>query len=186
MKIYFLSKNEHKLREIRSFLEPYGFEVEIMFEDKVEIQSDSLAEIVKKAVEFVGRRKYAFFAEDAGLFIDHLNGFPGPYSSYVYKTIGIDGILKLMLGVEDRKATFRSAIALFHPKLDEIKVFEGHVEGVISTEKRGTEGFGFDPIFIPRGESRTFAEMSLEEKNRYSHRARAVKKMLDFLLEFKF
>ncbi|RLE90541.1 MAG: non-canonical purine NTP pyrophosphatase, partial [Thermoprotei archaeon] len=105
MKIYFLSKNEHKLREIRSFLEPYGFEVEIMFEDKMEIQSDSLAEIVKKAVEFVGRRKYAFFAEDAGLFIDHLNGFPGPYSSYVYKTIGIDGILKLMLGVEDRKAT---------------------------------------------------------------------------------
>ena len=186
MKIYFLSKNEHKLREIRSFLEPYGFEVEIMFEDKVEIQSDNLVEIVRKAVEFIGRRKYAFFAEDAGLFIDHLNGFPGPYSSYVYKTIGIDGILKLMLGVKNRKATFRSAIALFHPELDEIKVFEGHVEGVISMEKRGAGGFGFDPIFIPRGESRTFAEMSLEEKNRYSHRARAVKKMLDFLLEFKF
>lgn len=186
MKIYFLSKNEHKLREIRRFLEPYGFEVEIMFEDKVEIQSDNLAEIVKKAVEFVGRRDHAFFAEDAGLFIDHLNGFPGPYSSYVYKTIGIDGILKLMLGVKNRKATFRSAIALFHPELDEIKVFEGDVEGVISTEKRGAGGFGFDPIFIPRGESRTFAEMSLEEKNKYSHRARAVKKMLDFLLELKF
>ena len=118
--------------------------------------------------------------EDAGLFIEALKGFPGPYSSYVYKTLGVQGILKLMEGVKRREAYFLSAIAYAEPGL-EPKVFLGKVEGFIVPEARGSKGFGFDPIFQPKGSEKTFAEMGVEEKNRFSHRAKALSALAEWL-----
>jgi XTP/dITP diphosphohydrolase len=121
-----------------------------------------------------------FIKDDSGLFIDALKGFPGVYSSYVQKSIGNEGILRLMDGVENRAAYFRTVIGLFIPEKG-ISLFSGECRGSISSEIRGKQGFGYDPIFIPDGEDRTFAEMSLEEKNNISHRIRAIKGLVNFL-----
>ncbi len=113
--------------------------------------------------------------EDSGLYIRALNGFPGPYSSYVYKTIGYFGILKLMEDVTDRGAHFKSVVAFYDGNI--YKIFIGTVYGEIINDARGYYGFGFDPIFKPEGSTRkTFAEMSLKEKCMYSHRAKSITK----------
>jgi len=181
LRLYFVTGNEHKLEEARSILAPYGIEVVRMPEKKLEVQSDCLEEIARIAAESVGRRDLLFFVEDAGLFIPALNGFPGPYSSYVYRTIGLRGLLKLMEDVTDRSAIFRSVVALNVPQVG-IKTFVGEVYGTIASDIRGTHGFGFDPIFIPHGSSKTFAEMTLNEKNKVSHRAASLTKMAIWLI----
>ena len=109
-----------------------------------------------------------------------MNGFPGPYSSYVYKTLGLNGILKLLDGIENRRAYFRAVAVLEHPVLGE-QVFEGIVYGRIAHYPRGTGGFGFDPIFVPEGEEKTFAELPVSDKNKYSHRARAFRKLFEWI-----
>jgi XTP/dITP diphosphohydrolase len=114
--------------------------------------------------------------EDAGLFVDPLNGFPGPYAAYVYRTIGNQGLLKLMENVETRKARFESVIAYLSKGLKSPKCFSGQVQGEIVTEQKrgnGNSGFGFDPIFKPLRANKAFAEMSILEKNGFSHRAEA-------------
>jgi XTP/dITP diphosphohydrolase len=140
----------------------------------IEIQSDSLEEIAKFSVEHAYSILHSpCFVEDAGIFILALNGFPGPYSKFVFKTIGNDGVLKLLRGVKDRRARFSSAVGYFDGR-DEPKVFSAHVIGEVTQKPRGNKGFGFDPIFVPRGSKKTFAEMSVEEKNEFSHRAKAI------------
>ena len=114
--------------------------------------------------------------EDAGLFVEALNGFPGPYSKYVYTTVGIKGILNLMKNVTNRSAYFMSAVSFGNPN-EEPFCFVGKADGKLSLDERGTSGFGYDPIFIPsEGDGRTFAEMTTDEKNGYSHRAKALRK----------
>jgi XTP/dITP diphosphohydrolase len=142
---------------------------------KLEVQSESLEEIALTAARHAYKRaRVPLIVDDSGLFIEHLKGFPGPYSSYAYKTIGIYGILKLLEGVKDRRACFKAVIAAVIPPYE--KVFRGTSCGTIAREPRGSGGFGFDPIFEPEGGGgRTFAEMSLEEKNMLSHRARAAR-----------
>lgn len=180
--VYVISKNPGKLREIRLVLEKFGFEVKPLEERKLEVQSESLEEIAKVAAEhLLGRAPEPFVVEDSGLFIASLKGFPGPYSSYVYRTIGCEGVLKLMKGVEDRRAKFVCAAALGFEGA--VHVFRGEVEGTISYEPKGQGGFGFDPIFIPLGCSRTFAEMTVEEKCSISHRSRALELLAKFLLQ---
>ncbi|PVU68179.1 hypothetical protein DDW01_00505 [Sulfolobus sp. SCGC AB-777_G05] len=105
---------------------------------------------------------------------------PGPYTNYVRRTIGLEGVLKLMQGVKNRKAYFSTVMCYISES--DLKIFEGRVYGKISSEIRGEGGFGFDPIFIPDGEDRTFAEMRIEEKNKYSHRSNAFKKFIDYYL----
>jgi len=117
--------------------------------------------------------------EDSGLFIEKLNGFPGPYSSYVYRKIGCDGILKLLEGEKERDAKFVSIVGFKKDKL--IRIFKGEIVGKISYKKKGTHGFGFDPIFMPENIEKTFAEMNLEEKNLWSHRGRAFKALGEWL-----
>ncbi|MEM0351350.1 MAG: XTP/dITP diphosphatase, partial [Archaeoglobaceae archaeon] len=142
-----------------------------------EPQGSSLEEIAIKSAKNLAREiNSPFFIEDSGLFIESLNGFPGPYSSYVFKTIGNDGILKLMEGVENRKAYFKAVIAYFDGS--KILTFDGIVYGEIAREMRGKKGFGFDPIFLYG--DRTFAEMG-EEKNLVSHRRRALEKFFKYL-----
>ncbi len=181
--LWLATGNRHKLEEARAALEPLGVAVEPLEAEKLEIQSESLEEIALFAarIAYASNPRPAVAVEDAGLFVKALNGFPGPYSSYTYKTLGVEGLLKLLEGVEDRRACFRSAVALVGPGYE--KVFTGEACGFIAESPKGSQGFGFDPVFIPEGEERSFAEMSLEEKNRYSHRAKALRAAAEWLIE---
>lgn len=171
LRLAFATSNIHKARELESILRDFKVDIEVVQVKLREIQSDHLEDIAthccEEAYRILGR---PVFVEDSGLFINSLNGFPGPYSSYVYRTIGIPGILKLMEGSTDRDARFESCIAC-KIKDDVLKIFKGVCKGRISYEPRGSMGFGFDPIFIPyEGDGRTFGEMTIEEKNKLSHR----------------
>ncbi len=120
--------------------------------------------------------------EDSGLFVEPLGGFPGPFSSYVLETIGLTGVLKLMRGSRNRNAYFQAAVALSSPGLSSA-TFTGYVYGRISEKVQGTQGFGYDPIFIRNGATRTFAQMGDDYKNRYSHRAAAFAKLARWCLK---
>jgi XTP/dITP diphosphohydrolase len=175
-RIYFATSNKNKFNEASRVLEKYGYELVLFSFEKKELQSTELVEIALHSALIAYTYVNApVVVEDSGLFIKALNGFPGPFSSYVYKTIGVRGVLKLMEGVTDRSAYFEAAVAIVMPPFE--RVFKGSVYGRIADSPRGAGGFGFDPIFIPENEDKTFAEMSVEEKNKYSHRARAFEKL---------
>ncbi len=144
--------------------------------EALEIQDDDLESIAKvSARDAVEKCGLPIIVEDTGLFIEALNGFPGPYSSYIHRTVGNKGILKLMETVEERDSYFHSVVA-FCSSSDQPKCFHGRVMGRISREERGSLGFGFDPIFQPQGGGgKTFAEMTTVRKNKCSHRARALR-----------
>ncbi|MCI4438276.1 XTP/dITP diphosphatase [archaeon] len=174
-KLIFITGNRGKFLEAQKLLKEFGIELEQVDLDITEPQADSLEEVVRKcAEEALKIVKENFIIDDSGLFIKSLNGFPGVYSSYVYKTIGYKGILKLLSDLTDRSAYFMTALAYGEPR-GELKIFSGRVDGIITTEARGENGFGFDPIFKPLGSNLTFAEMSIEEKNKFSHRAKALR-----------
>jgi len=180
--IYFITSNKGKLSEAKRKLSDIGIEVVQRNLGYPEIQADTLEDVARFGVEHVQKRfNHTFILEDAGLFIDVLNGFPGVYSSYVFRTIGCKGILKLLEGHEanERKAVFRSVFAYKEP--DENPVFfVGECHGKISTAESGDHGFGFDPIFIPVGDTKTFAQMDVGEKNCFSHRGKSLEKFIDF------
>ena len=183
--LYFITNNTHKYEEASRILGEYNIRLELLpYAKKIEIQDDDLRKIVLYAakVAYTHVRK-PLVVEDAGLFVKALRGFPGPYSSYVYKTIGINGILKLLENNPNRQAYFKSVVACVCPPY--IEVFEGVVEGWIAEKPRGSQGFGFDPIFTPHGSDKTFAEMSIDEKNRYSHRGKAFRSLAEFLKKLK-
>lgn len=168
--ILFASSNQKKYDEARDILERSGISLEYFECELDEIQSDSLHTIaLAKATDALLRCKRPVIVDDAGLYIDALGGFPGPYSAYVQKTIGNSGILKL-LDTLDRHAAFMAAIAYAVPGISP-RVFESSVKGTISESLCGN-GWGYDPIFIPQGHNQTFAEIS--NKNQISHRARAL------------
>jgi len=178
---FFITSNVHKFNEARRVLAEYKVAVAMLRIEAVEIQDDNLENIAKaSAMDAVKKCGLPIFVEDAGLFINALNGFPGPYSSYVYRTIGTKGILKLMENVDKREAYFQSVVVFSSPE-EAPKCFQGKVKGKISMEERGSSGFGFDPIFEPSGgHKRTFAEMITTEKNEYSHRAEALRKFAEW------
>lgn len=149
-----------------------------------EIQTDRLEKVLKFAATILDDEiKGDYLIDDSGLFIEALGGFPGVYSAYVQKRLGNAGVLKIMAGQAYRAAWFETAFLLRHG-LDH-EVFHGESVGTIADRERGSGGFGFDPIFLPEGSSKTFAEMSLAEKNRMSHRGRAVDALLAFLTSAK-
>lgn len=178
--IIFATNNINKFNEARGVLSEYDLSVGMLRVKCVEIQGDTLEEIAKESVKDAFRRcELPVLVEDAGLFIDSLHGFPGPYSAYVHKTIGNVGLLRLMKGIDDRKARFKSVVAFFFPDLRSPFLFDGVIEGRITLKQRRESsegGFGFDPIFEPVGSYKTFAEMSMKEKNRLSHRAISFRK----------
>ena len=169
-RIRLVTSNKGKYLEFKRIGTTFGFEIELVETSYREIQSDDLEEIAlescRRLAPSLGR---GFFLEDAALFIDSLGGFPGPYSSYVYSTIGNEGILRLLGDYQNREARFISVISYYD---GEFHIFKGEVPGMISEAERGRGGFGFDPIFIPLGYQRTFAEMGTE-KDQVSHRARS-------------
>ncbi len=174
----FVTTNLHKFNEARQVLAEYGISTALLRVEAIEIQDDDLEEIAKASVQYaVEKSDLPVFVEDAGLFVEALKGFPGPYSSYVYRTLGTKGILKLTEEIDERKAYFYSVVAFHSPERSSPKCFHGKVEGKITLEERGNQGFGFDPIFKPKGGvDKTFAEMRADEKNKLSHRAQALRK----------
>lgn len=176
---FFATGNVHKYQEACNILSKSNLATAMLNLETTEIQADNIETIAKtSALEAARKSNLPVFVEDAGLFIKPLNGFPGPYSSYVYRTLHTRGVLKLMENVRRRDAYFQSAVAFCDPNRHfRVKCFRGKVDGWITREEQGKQGFGFDPIFIPRaGMGKTFAEMTLEEKNRYSHRAQALRR----------
>lgn len=183
----FITSNKGKYQEASQKLKPAGYHVIQKNIGYPEIQAETLEEVVRFGSTFVQHRfPHCFFIEDAGLYIDTLHGFPGVYSKYVYYTIGCSGILKLLEGTKSsqRTATFRSVYALGEPKKDPM-LFIGECTGIIAECCMGAHGFGYDPIFIPDGDHRTFAQMSVDDKNRYSHRGRALEKVIHYLKQQK-
>lgn len=177
-----VTSNRCKAREIAEVLAEYGINTIRRNVETLEIQADDLTPIASEKARSVAAMVHApYCVEEAGLFIEALSGFPGPYSSYVHKTLGFEGILKLMRDEENRRAFFLSVAVLISDA--ESKHFVGRTVGKISTHARGAGGFGFDPIFITEGTGgRTFAELSLHEKNRLSHRGRAFRSLASFLI----
>jgi len=176
--IFFATNNINKFQEARRVFAEHRIAVGMLRVKTLEIQSESLEEIAKtSAIEAFRNCNLPIIVEDAGLFVEALNGFPGPYAAYVYKTIGNRGLLRLMKNAKNRKARFKSAVAYFSADCESPLCFDGEVLGEITKEERKSDnqtGFGFDPIFKPAKGDKAFAEMSITEKNRYSHRAKAL------------
>ena len=188
MKIVFATNNPNKLKEIQSLI-PKEIEIislkEIGCTEDIPETGDSLEANAFQKAHFIKKNyNYDCFADDTGLEIDELNGAPGVYSArYAGPEKNADAnmtkILNELKGKKNRKAKFRTAIAL--TLNNEEHLFEGEINGHISDVKQGYEGFGYDPIFIPENEMRSFAQMSMQEKGAISHRGRAVKKLVAYL-----
>ena len=173
-----MTGNTNKAAEVAAFFTGIADIIHVSL-DLPEYRSDDVGEIARGKAQYAySQLKIPLIVDDTGLFIDALKGFPGPYAAFVLQSIGNTGILKLMEGIPDREARFTTAIAF----ADEggIHVFKGTIEGRITSVPQGTDGFGYDPIFDVGG--KTLADMSLEEKNRISHRARALTAFHDWFV----
>jgi len=181
--LYFITGNKGKLSEIENRLKPFNIKIVQKDLGYPEIQADTLEDVAKYGVDHVKSMFVKpFILEDAGLFIDELKGFPGVYSKYVFYTVGLLNILKLMKNKKNRYAVFRSVYAFYDKNL-KTNFFIGECHGEITTKIRGSAGFGYDPIFQPKDSKKTFAEMTIEEKNIYSHRGKALDKLVEFLIK---
>ncbi|MFX1574569.1 MAG: XTP/dITP diphosphatase [Promethearchaeota archaeon] len=186
--IYFVTRNKHKYNEVSNLFkrERLNCKLKQLDLETIEIQAESIREVALFKLNSVKKKiKNSFFIEDAGFFVDFpLNGFPGVYSSYVLKTIGNKGLLKLINDYDNSRAHFSAIACLYYKPLNETILFEGEIKGKVSKKMKGKEGFGFDPIFIPDlFPNKTFAELATEEKNSISHRGQAVKELINFLKE---
>ena len=188
MEIVFASNNIYKLNEIKDILDDsfallslgdIGMNEEIP-ENELSLEGNALS----KARHIYDATGLTVFADDTGLEVDALGGLPGVYSARFAGEnkdfdSNIEKLLQMLGDTVNRKARFRTVIALIHQGREHL--FEGEIKGVIIKEKRGTAGFGYDPVFVPEGRDITFAEMESCEKNSISHRALAFKKLKKFL-----
>jgi XTP/dITP diphosphohydrolase len=188
MKLIFATHNRHKADEIRAVL---NNNIEIITLEEAGIVKD-IPELYNSLEENASAKSatiykitgYDCFSEDTGLEVWALNGEPGIKSAryagdHCNSDENIDKLLANLAGHTDRSARFRTVLSLFIDGKETL--FEGTCTGRITEEKRGTQGFGYDPVFIPDGDGKTFAEMNLDEKNRYSHRKKATEKLVAFL-----
>jgi len=192
MKIVFATNNENKTREIKNILGDSFTLLSLqdynITEDIPENEDTLEGNALHKARTVYNMIHTNVFADDTGLEIDILDGLPGVHSARFAgenkdSAANIRKVLTMMGDTENRKARFRTIIALIIKGKEYI--FEGMVNGRILTKERGNDGFGYDPVFIPDGQNITFAEMSLDEKNRISHRAIAFEKLKTFLLRYQ-
>lgn len=192
-KIVFATNNAHKLKEIQSLLVNH-FQLlslkDIGFSGEIPETNPTIEENAIQKAEFIYQKyKVPCFADDTGLEVESLNGEPGVLSARYAGIINDSeekksnaNIQKLLINLKthvNRKARFKTVIAYINNS--ETLLFEGIIDGMITTELKGTDGFGYDPVFIPEGYTTTFAEMSLSEKNIVSHRARAFSKFVNFM-----
>ncbi|MFA5330901.1 MAG: RdgB/HAM1 family non-canonical purine NTP pyrophosphatase [Methanoregula sp.] len=166
-----VTSNVHKAEEVAAYFGG-ALEVRHVALEIPELRSEDVTEIARAKAEYAfGQLHVPLIVDDTAFFIDALRGFPGPYAAYVLNAIGNQGILRLMEGVADRSARFTTAIA--HADTNGINIFTGTIHGRIITGTRGTNGFGYDPIFETET-GLTLAELPLEQKSVISHRARAL------------
>lgn len=188
MKLVIATNNQHKLLEIQEKLndvcEVLNLSQIECFEDIPEDGDTFEANALQKAIYVREKYGYDCFADDSGLEVDALGGRPGVFSARYSgedkdSEKNMDKLLQELAGEENRKARFRTVVALVLN--GEKHLFEGVINGTILTERHGNGGFGYDPIFQPDGYNCTFAEMSLDEKNKISHRGQAINKLCEFL-----
>jgi len=191
MTLVFASNNEHKIREIKSLL---GNSFSLLSLNDLNIREDIPEEEPLIEGNALAKARYVYnttgmdvFADDTGLEIAALDGLPGVHSARFAgenkdSSANIKKVLSMLGKTKNREARFRTVIALIIEKKEYL--FEGIVNGTIISEIKGTEGFGYDPIFVPEGKILTFAEMELNEKNTISHRARAFAKLKEFLIHY--
>lgn len=183
MKLYFATGNSGKAKHASEILGEQ-FDVKQLDIETVEYQSMSIEEIAQSKIEQAVEKSKVdsdvfLMADDSGLFVDSLNGFPGPLSSPFDNMVGKERLLDLVdIGSE---AEFRSAVALYNPQSNEIEVFTGSAKGEL-VKPKGEDGFGYDPLFLPEGNDKTWAE-DPEYKNQVSHRKEALEKLRDYLRE---
>ena len=155
--ITYVTGNWAKIASAKKFLAPLGYEIDNIKMETPEIQDDDVTEVAKYSAKWAAEKLgKAVLKNDSGLFIKGLKGFPGTYTHYVDDTIGAEGILKLMEGIEDREAYFKESLAYCEPGGEPV-VFEGFTRGRIALEKSGNYGWTYDHIFIPEGEDKTMA-----------------------------
>lgn len=192
MELVFATNNLHKLEELQALLGSH-FKLKSLkdigcIEDIPEEQPTLEGNARQKAFFIFDNYGYSCFADDTGLEIDALGGDPGVYSArYAGEAkdpqANMNKVMHQLEKINNRKARFRTVISLVINGNE--KQFEGIVEGEITREKRGGSGFGYDPVFMPEGYNKTFAEMSMKEKNQISHRARAVQKLVEYLRQIE-
>lgn len=189
MKLCFASNNKHKLEEIKNAV---GSQIDILnlsdigcLEELPETRDTLEGNSLQKAEYIFHHFKLPCFADDTGLEVESLHGAPGVFSARYAgeqrsSSDNIQLLLKNLEGISNRKAQFRTIITLFGIDTSPV-FFEGKIQGSITHELRGAAGFGYDPVFVPEGSHKTFAEMTMSEKNQFSHRAMAVKKLAQYL-----
>lgn len=188
--LFLASGNTHKISELNEVLQPFDIDLKstLNISDPGEVEEDQpdlQGNALKKAKHWYRETGLPSLADDTGLEVDALDGSPGVHSArYAGENASYEEntqkLLKELQGESDRSAQFRTVIA-FIDQSGEEHLFEGVCRGTITTEKRGEKGFGYDPIFVPEGYNRTFAELSSEEKNSISHRGIAIQKFLRYL-----
>lgn len=188
--LIFASHNKGKITELKQILEPFGITVktseDIEMPDVEETGETFEENAALKAVAIAKLTGVTCIADDSGLCVKALGGRPGVYSARYAPNRDFDKAIEMLLQeiadskAEDRSAYFACVLALGYPD-GTYKSFEGRVDGVISYDRKGDSGFGFDPIFVPLGYDKTFAELGSEIKNKISHRGRALKKFTDYL-----
>ena len=182
MKAIFVTTNEHKRREVQEIL---GFELERVDLDLPEIQAIEPGEVaavkVRAARQALGSPDLPILVEDSGLMVDAWDGFPGALTKWLMRSVGNEGLLRMIAPEENRSARAVCVVALAGAD-GTVRTFRGEVPGTLAERPRGTGGFGYDPVFVPGWSSMTYAEMG-EGKNRDSHRARAFRAVREWLVE---
>lgn len=175
--IFVATGNPNKIKEIEEILQiPLGGKI-IEID---EVQSMDLAYVSRKKTEEAFRLvRKPIVTDDVAVYIDAWNNFPGPFVKFVYTVMGIPKLLELFKDEKNRRVTVECAVGLHDG--ESVHVFTGKVSGNLAYEQRGSNGWGFDPIIIPDGQTRTFAQMSNEEKNKISHRGLAFAQLKEFL-----
>ena len=170
--LYFVTHNKNKVREFKDIVKDENIGIEHIDMEYPEMRSDNPEEIAKlSAKQLAEKLKKPVAVEDSGLFIKALNDFPGTCSAYIHKRIGLKGILRLMEGIDDRAALYKSAVGYCEPGKRPVS-FLGSENGEIAREIRGSYGFGHDPIFIPEGYEQTYGETeNVEEIKKFRRRA---------------
>ena len=199
-RVWFMTGNSGKVREAKHALQPLGFDVVQLQVEGVEIsepQAEDLEDVarskIEQAIPHLPSPNDALLVEDAGLFVDCLDGFPGVYSAYALKTIGFNGLLNLLKDSSQRSGSFHAVAALW---LDgEVHISRGICNGEIARQASGNDGFGFDPVFVPHSiridgkehstDGKTFADVDLTVKEMFSHRRKALDGLIQILNESK-
>ena len=176
-KLLVATGNKGKVGELEEIL---NVPLEIAQIDIDEVQSMDLEYVARRKVEEAFKvLKRPVITDDVGVFIEAWNNFPGPFVKYAYQIVGLKKILELLKNEKNRNVVVKCAVGYHDGK--KVHVFIGEVKGVIAQEELGTEGWGFDPIIIPNGETQTFAQMGSKRKNKISHRGKAFEKLKEFL-----